>query len=63
MIETKRLILRKFVPEDARDLFDYLSLPETYIFEPGTPISLQEAEEIAVQRAAGDSFWAVGLRS
>ncbi len=34
MIETKRLILRNFKKEDAKDLYEYLSSPEVCKYEP-----------------------------
>ena len=59
MIETKRLIIRQFKPEDSTDLFDYLSKPETYKFEPGEPVTIEEAQQICVERAKGKDFFAV----
>ncbi len=37
-IQTDRLTVRPLRRDDWRDLLDYLSLPETYAFEPGEPI-------------------------
>jgi ribosomal-protein-alanine N-acetyltransferase len=62
MIETDRLIVRPFMEADYQDLFEYLSDPIIYIFEPGQPISLSEAKEIASKRAKGSDFWAVELK-
>lgn len=62
MIETERLLIRKFMPSDAVDLYEYLSLPEIYRFEPGEPVSMEEASELAAERAEGDSFLAVVLK-
>ena len=62
MIETYRLLIRKFSLSDAEDLYEYLSKPEISIFEPGAPISLEKAKEFVLQRAAGDDFWAVVLK-
>lgn len=63
MIETERLLIRKFKPSDAADLFAYLSLPEVYRFEPGKPITLQEASDLATERAEADNFLAVVLKA
>jgi [ribosomal protein S5]-alanine N-acetyltransferase len=63
MIETQRLLIRKFTPADADDLFAYLSLPETYIYEPGEPVTLEQARELAAVRAQGDHFFAVVLKA
>jgi len=58
MMTTERLIVRLFREEDADDLYDYLSRPETYRFEPGEPVSREKAAEIACEFASGTNFWA-----
>ena len=62
MLQTERLIVREFAERDAMDLFEYLSLPDTYIFEPGSPITREEARNLCIERSKGDSFYAVELR-
>ena len=62
VIETERLLIRRFLKEDAKDLFEYLSLPEIYKFEPGSPISMEEAVEICNEREKGNRFLAVQLK-
>ena len=62
-IHTTRLQIRPFQPEDAHALYDYLSNPSVYRFEPGEPITLEEAQELARARAQGTDFWAVVLVS
>src|SRR6056297_1806692 len=62
MIETSRLIVRKFVPRDWEDLYDYLSLEEIYAFEPGEPITKEKAKEMAGNRSFGNDFFAVILK-
>lgn len=61
MLETDRLIVRPFREGDYTDLFEYLSLEEIYRFEPGDPVSLEEAEEIAANRTNKVNWWAVIL--
>lgn len=61
MLSTKRLIVRPFVETDYSDLYEYLSLKEIYQFEPGEPISLEEAKKITAERAKGTNFWAATL--
>ncbi len=63
MIETSRLIIRNFAEDDAEDLYAYLSLHDTYRFEPGAPISFEDAQALAKERADGASFFAVGLKA
>ena len=62
-IQTDHLIVRPFRPDDWRDLFDYLSRPEIYEFEPGEPIDAEEARVMAVERSKGRAFWAVEFRA
>jgi RimJ/RimL family protein N-acetyltransferase len=61
-METERLILRKFLSEDAKDLYEYLSLKSIYKFEPGKPVTLEESEKIAESRSKGENFLAVELK-
>jgi ribosomal-protein-alanine N-acetyltransferase len=63
LIETHRLLIRQFLPSDDRDLHAYLSDPVTYRFEPGRPISLDQARELAAQRSKSRDFLAVVLKS
>jgi RimJ/RimL family protein N-acetyltransferase len=62
-IHTERLIVRPFRPDDWRDLFDYLSLPEVYAFEPGEPVDSEQARALAIARSNGRAFWAVERRT
>jgi [ribosomal protein S5]-alanine N-acetyltransferase len=61
MVTTQRLTIRPFAVGDAADLHAYLSDPEVYRFEPGEPVTLAEASELARERAAGTDFWAIEL--
>lgn len=63
MLETERLFIRKFDPDDGPALYAYLSLPEIYRFEPGEPLSLEQAQHLAQERATADNFFAVVLKS
>jgi ribosomal-protein-alanine N-acetyltransferase len=62
MLSTERLIIRPFLKNDYQDLYEYLSLPETYRFEPGKLISLNEAKKLCRERAKGTNFWAATLK-
>lgn len=62
MLSTERLLIRPFLESDYKDLHEYLSLKETYQFEPGEPISIEEAKRLASERAKGIDFWAVILK-
>jgi len=63
MITTPRLLIRRFQEQDSTDLYEYLSDPAIYHFEPGEPITMEEAKEICLRRAQGINFWAVVLQS
>ncbi|MBN2238649.1 MAG: GNAT family N-acetyltransferase [Dehalococcoidales bacterium] len=62
MLETERLIIRFFNENDGDDLYEYLSLEEIYRFEPGNPVSREEAREMSSERAKGENFLAVVLK-
>lgn len=62
-LPTPRLTLRRFRPDDASDLYDYLSDPRVYRFEPGEPLDRAQAAQRAVAMAASPHFWAAELRS
>jgi [ribosomal protein S5]-alanine N-acetyltransferase len=61
-IETERLVVRNFEDRDIDDLHEYLSLEETYRFEPGSPIDLAEAGKLVDERKRADVFLAVELK-
>jgi ribosomal-protein-alanine N-acetyltransferase len=63
MLSTERLIIRPFIESDYRDLYEYLSLEETYRFEPGEPLSLEETKTLCRERAKGTDFWAAILKA
>ncbi len=62
MINTSRLLIRQFQEQDYISLFEYLSNPIVYRFEPGEPISLEKARVLTVERVPKTEFWAVVLR-
>ena len=63
MLETDRLIVRPFRESDYNDLYEYLSLEETYRYEPGDPVSLDEAKKYALKRSNSVNWWAVTLKN
>jgi len=63
ILETERLIIRKFNKNDWKDLYEYLSIPEIYTFEQGEPIDKNEAKALAKDRSSGKGFYAVVLKS
>ena len=58
-IENDRYIIRKFTNEDSLDLYAYLSLKEIYTYEPGEPITMEEAIKIVRERSENNNFFAV----
>lgn len=61
-IQTERLTIRRFEETDAADLYEYLSDPQVYKYEPGEPISLEQAQNYAIDMANNQNFWAVELK-
>ena len=62
MIATERLIVRAFKAHDYMDLYEYLSDPAIYAFEPGKPINVDEAKALVAQREKSNDFFAVVLK-
>lgn len=59
MIETERLILRRFCAGDWKDLHEYLSDDEVVRYEPYDAFTEAMSRQEAVNRAGNDAFWAV----
>jgi RimJ/RimL family protein N-acetyltransferase len=60
-IKTKRLKIRNFLKSDFYDLFEYLSDKETYKYEPGKSISIEEAKLLCNERSKDNKFLAIQL--
>lgn len=59
-IESQRLIIRRFMPIDADDLYEYLSREEVVRFEPYGVATKKNDCIIEAKRRSGDkNFWAV----
>ena len=50
ILETERVVLRKFRADDLMDLYEYLSDGETVKYEPCLPMSLPEVEKELAER-------------
>lgn len=61
-LETKRLQIRYFRPDDAQDLYEYLSNEEVVKYEPYETYTLEACKEEAVNRAKNKCFLAVVLK-
>jgi RimJ/RimL family protein N-acetyltransferase len=61
-IDTQRLLIRRFSPDDWRDLHEYLSQPEVVQFEPYDIFAEAASQREAARRAGDPAFWAVCLR-
>jgi RimJ/RimL family protein N-acetyltransferase len=62
MIKTERLVIRRFSPNDWRDLFEYLSQESVVKFEPYEIFSEEKSKAEAVKRSRDENFWAVCLK-
>ncbi|MFZ5352817.1 MAG: GNAT family N-acetyltransferase [Bacillota bacterium] len=62
ILETERLILRKFVPDDWKDLHEYLSDEEVVKYEPYDAYTQEQSMQEAKDRSQDDAFWAVCLK-
>ena len=61
--ETERLILRRYIEEDLKDLFEYLSDKEVVKYEPYKPLTLNETKENLKWRIGTDEMIAVELKN
>lgn len=62
IMETERLIIRKFIPDDWEDLYDYLSKESVVKYEPYEVYDEDDCKKEAIYRAKQDAFWAVCLK-
>lgn len=62
-LETNRLILRRFTPDDWKDLYDYLSKEEVVRFEPYSVFDEESCRREAVNRSGNEAFLAVCLKT
>ena len=63
ILESERVILRSFNANDARDMFEYLSLEEVVKYEPYTVMSYDDCKKEARNRSNNPSFYAAVLKS
>ena len=63
IVETERLILRRYKEEDLQDLFEYLSDKEVVEHEPYRPLTLIETKENLEWRIGTEEMIAVELKS
>ncbi|MDH8679591.1 GNAT family protein [Fusibacter bizertensis] len=62
LLESERLILRRFTERDWMDLYEYLSLENVVKYEPYDVQTENECKLIAQNRATNNDFWAVCLK-
>lgn len=63
ILETERLILRRYTADDLNDLYEYLSDDEVVRFEPYKAMSLEETKDNLKWRIGTDEMIAVELKS
>lgn len=62
MIQTERLILRRYRQSDLQDLHEYLSDPEVVKFEPYLPMTMEQVQENLAWRISTDEMIAIELK-
>jgi ribosomal-protein-alanine N-acetyltransferase len=62
ILETDKLIIRRFCDDDWKDLYEYLSQETVVIYEPYGVFSEEACKQEAVSRSQNDAFWAVCLK-
>lgn len=63
VVETERLHLRRFAPEDSAALYGFLGDAELLKYEPYAAFSHDECVREAGMRAGNEAFWAVCLKA
>ena len=61
--ETERLILRRYIESDLKDLYEYLSNSNVVKFEPYKPMTMDEVENNLKWRISTDEMIAVELKA
>ena len=61
-METNRLLIRRFIPDDWRDLHEYLSQEAVVKYEPYGVFTEEASKQEAARRADDSGFWAVCLK-
>ena len=61
-METERLILRRFEPDDWQDLHEYLSQEIVIKYEPYEVFTEEAGRQEAIRRSEDINFWAVCLK-
>ena len=61
-METKRLLIRRFIPDDWLDLFEYLSQEAVVKYEPYDVFNEEASKREAIIRAGDNNYWAVCLK-
>lgn len=61
-IETERLIIRQFKPEDWKDLLEYISREEVLKYEPCWVPTEEACRKAAEDFSKGNVFWAAELK-
>ncbi|WP_234340140.1 GNAT family N-acetyltransferase [Gorillibacterium timonense] len=59
ILETDRLVIRRFREDDWKDLFEYLSQEAVVQYEPYGVFSEEDCRKEAVSRSQNEAFWAV----
>ncbi|WP_245625120.1 GNAT family N-acetyltransferase [Paenibacillus stellifer] len=62
ILNTERLTIRRFKPEDWQDLHAYLSLEDVIRYEPYGVFTEEESKREAASRSENPAFWAVCLK-
>ncbi len=62
-LESERLTIRRFTPDDYHDLFEYLSNEDVIKYEPYDIFSEEQAKQEAINRSENPHFWAVCLKA
>jgi [ribosomal protein S5]-alanine N-acetyltransferase len=63
ILETERLLVRTFAPDDWRDLREYVTLPQVTKYDYDYPSSDEELQDVVDYFAETPGYWAVCLKA
>lgn len=61
-MQTERLLIRRFTPDDWQDLYAYLSQETVVKYEPYEVFTEDLSKQEAIRRSGDNNFWAVCLK-
>lgn len=62
-IVTERLLMRRFMADDWKDLYEYLSDEKVVKYEPYNVFTEVDCKQEAIKRSNNEAYWAICLKN